>query len=156
MNKPLIALLTLVATMLTGQTLAQTEDAAAERARLANQRIHAETERRRREAAAQETEVASSATTTVAAASDTATMADPTTPETTTTATAPTAASASSVTPQPDSNGPAPTTPGGSVSVQPDHAFVLEQLDALGELKDKGYVTDEEFERIKRRLLEGY
>ena len=31
---------------------------------------------------------------------------------------------------------------------------VLEQLRTLGELRDAGYVTDEEFEAIKRRILD--
>jgi hypothetical protein len=34
-----------------------------------------------------------------------------------------------------------------------DMARVLEQLRQLGELKDAGYVTDEEFDRIKERIL---
>ena len=30
----------------------------------------------------------------------------------------------------------------------------LEQLRMLGELKDDGYISDEEFQRIKRRILD--
>lgn len=39
-----------------------------------------------------------------------------------------------------------------------DLSIILEQLQALGELgelKDRGYLTEEEFERIKRRILAG-
>lgn len=36
-----------------------------------------------------------------------------------------------------------------------DLSRTLEQLRTLGELKDRGYVTDEEFQRIKRRILDG-
>jgi hypothetical protein len=42
------------------------------------------------------------------------------------------------------------TTPGGNV----DLSRTLEQLRTLGELRDAGYVTAEEFERIKRKILD--
>lgn len=32
---------------------------------------------------------------------------------------------------------------------------MLEELERLGQLRDAGYVTDEEFEQIKRRILDG-
>ena len=32
---------------------------------------------------------------------------------------------------------------------------MLEQLRDLGELRDAGYVTDDEFETIKQRILDG-
>ena len=44
-----------------------------------------------------------------------------------------------------------PFRAGGNADV-PD---MLEQLRTLGELRDAGYVTDVEFEQIKRRILDG-
>ena len=32
---------------------------------------------------------------------------------------------------------------------------MLEQIRVLGQLRDSGYVTDTEFERIKARILDG-
>ncbi len=34
-------------------------------------------------------------------------------------------------------------------------SLMLEQLNALGQLRDSGYVTEAEFERIKQRILDG-
>jgi hypothetical protein len=48
-------------------------------------------------------------------------------------------------------------TPAGTADVQTDPAEIsrtLEQLRELGELKDAGYLTVEEFERIKQRILD--
>ena len=45
----------------------------------------------------------------------------------------------------------------GTADVQTDPAEIsrtLEQLRELGELKDAGYLTDEEFERLKQRILD--
>jgi len=108
---------------------AQDPDAAAERARLANQRIIAESEQRKRE----EPDVA-----------------EPEPQE-----------------PPPEPRAPAtPASPEGSPTpdesgaVTPESAsgdrmsVVLEQLRTLGELKDAGYVSDDEFDRIKRRILD--
>ena len=48
-----------------------------------------------------------------------------------------------------------PATPAPADKIAIDLSPVLEQIRTLGELKDAGYITDEEFERIKRRLLDG-
>ena len=39
-------------------------------------------------------------------------------------------------------------------STAPDMSRTLEQLRTLGELKDAGYVTEAEFERIKKKILD--
>ncbi len=46
-------------------------------------------------------------------------------------------------------------TPPDSRGGNPDVPDLLEQLRSLGELRDAGYVTDAEFEEIKRRILDG-
>ena len=47
---------------------------------------------------------------------------------------------------------------GGAAASEPagdrGMSAVLEQLKSLGELKDAGHVTDDEFERLKQRILE--
>lgn len=126
-------------------------DAAAERARIANQRILAETERRNREAAAAEAVQAEAATVAMPARAATV-SAQPTAvrppPERAMTAVPPPSSAettAEMARPQ------AATEPAATA---PDMTLVLEQIRTLGELKDAGYVTDEEFDRIKKRLLD--
>lgn len=48
------------------------------------------------------------------------------------------------------SSGSPPTEAGSSK----DMSRTLEQLRSLGELKDAGYVTEDEFERIKQKILD--
>ena len=118
---------------------AQDNSAAAERARLANQRIHAESERLARELERQQR-------------LDTETqpqLADE-------------AADNRSIVPvqaeaRPPTD-PQPEMPAEGMQTDAEHAAAdlsqrLEQLRTLGELWDAGYVDDEEFERIKRRIL---
>ena len=116
--------------------LAQTGDAAAERAQLANQRIQAEIERREREeqalAEAAAREAAVRAKEAAQAEQQRAPQADPLAPA-----------------PPPDRS---PVPPAASRTV--DMAEALEQLRTLGELRDAGYVTDEEFARIKAKILD--
>ena len=116
--------------------LAQTESAAAERARLANQRIQAEMERRERAEEQQREEAARQAAMEAERAAraerQPVSQADPVTQ-----------------TPPPD-RPPAP--PAASENV--DLSEALEQLRTLGELRDAGYVTDEEFARIKKKILD--
>lgn len=112
--------------------LAQEPNAAAERARLAEQRIQAEAARRL------EDEQAS-----VPAALP-ATAAPALEPEPTPVAAVPQTAREQSVEPRRSAR---PETPA-------DLSLALEQLRTLGELKDSGYVDDEEFERIKQRILD--
>lgn len=131
---------------------AQSTDTAAERARLANERIQleaqrrAEEERQRREREALESEIQKSenrqseAQAQAADAAPTRTDEQPrprAAPAATETATAPAAA-------------PPPLPPAGDDRI----SRALEQLRELGELRDAGYVTDEEFERIKTRILD--
>lgn len=145
----LICLLGLAPSLATGQS----SDAAAERARLGNERIQAEAERRVREERELQNRAANVASELAGAPPQHAGSpamdgrVEPRPPE------APSPASAS-VRPAPAA---APAT-GSSV---PDPAAdeerttrALRQLRELGELKDAGYVTDEEFRRIKERILE--
>ena len=110
---------------------AQDVDAAAERARLANERIAAESERRAREAERLQQEALAAREAATDEAGDDAAV--------------------------PARAGPAPETAADATPVgapQPDLSRMLEQLRTLGELKDAGYVTDAEFERIKQRILD--
>ncbi|MDJ0758193.1 MAG: SHOCT domain-containing protein [Woeseiaceae bacterium] len=50
---------------------------------------------------------------------------------------------------------PAPVPAPVSASNQPGLSRILEQIKTLGELRDAGYVTDEEFQRIKSKILDG-
>jgi len=47
-------------------------------------------------------------------------------------------------------SGPKPTEAGSNT----DLSRTLEQLRSLGELKDDGYITDEEFRKIKKKILD--
>lgn len=132
------------------------DSAAAERARIANERIAAEAERRARAEADDRTAAARSQT---AAALDEASEATA----------APTSPTPARTAPVPEQTAPkaTPAPPDQSTPVEPaatdnrtrssgtDFAPLLEQLKTLGELKDAGYVTEDEFERIKSRLLDG-
>jgi hypothetical protein len=107
--------------------LGQAPDPAAERARLANERIQAEAERRAREESEQQNRTPAPAGQPAAAPNP------PTQPQEARTPTAP---------PRPSTD--ADRTERG-----------LEQLRELGKLKDAGYLTDAEFQRIKQRILDG-
>lgn len=48
------------------------------------------------------------------------------------------------------SSGPVPKDAGGS----DDMSRTLQQLRSLGELKDDGYITEDEFRRIKQKILD--
>ena len=121
-----------------GLVAAQSSDAAAERARIADQRIQAEADRRaeeeeqRRQAEARlAAESAAAEARAEQAQVQQVVREDP--PVTT-------------IRQEP------PRPPAGSAV---DTSRALEQLRTLGELKDAGYVTDEEFARIKNRILDG-
>lgn len=111
-----------------GLILAQSQDAAAERARLGNERIQAEAERRAQE----ELELRNRA-------SDAAPKAQ---------------AARTGPAQAPTEDRPArPPRP----AVDADRTErALEQLGALGKLKDAGYLTDDEFQRIKQRILDSH
>ena len=118
----------------------QSSDMAAERARLANQRIQAEAELRAREEA-QTSEPA------VPAAVPQA-PADP----------LPSEAGAAQSRPQSTSDSRAAVAALPAAKPQATDANRmsrgLEQLRQLGELKDAGYLTEAEFQRIKQRIIE--
>lgn len=129
---PLLCLLALSP----GLVFAQSTDAAAERARLANQRIQAEAERRAREELEQQRQ---------AAAEEAPVAAPAAAPQPPASEPLPARAAASPV---------AAAAPGRTAVREAEISRALEQLRHLGELKDAGYVTDEEFQRIKNRILD--
>ena len=131
----LLAPLVVVA-MAPAMTLA--DDVAAERARLANQRIQVEEERRAREeeerlAQAQtESEDPRETNVEMAAASEQpGDMSSP--PETRSTQ----------------------TSVGGPPPDRIEMSRALEQLRELGALRDAGYLTEEEFAQLKKKILDG-
>jgi len=122
---------------------AEEERARAERARLANQRIEAEAARQAAEERARQD---------MAAGAVARQPADAGAARSPTVAAVP----SSSVSQSPAGEPPQPTvgaeTARQARDVQTSRA--LEQLRQLGELRDAGYVTDEEFDRIKNRILD--
>ena len=108
-------------TVLPGVALGQSADAAAERARLANERIQAEAERRAREEQEQQSQAAAPV--------------------------APVPASAPSR---------APAGPAGPATAADRTERGLEQLQALARMKEAGYLTDAEFQRIKQKILDSH
>ncbi len=114
--------------------LAQSTDTAesatgSERARLANQRIQADLEMRAREEQRRLEEEQARLRAQEAAARSAAAASN--------------AAAA---------EGPAPPATGAASGG--DMSRTLEQIRTLGELKDAGYVTEEEFRKIKQRILD--
>jgi len=122
-NAVLVALLAIAP----GVSLGQSTDAAAERARLGNERIQAEAARQAREEALERANQAP-----VAVAAPIPAQAGPRQP----------LAGASA----------AQTRPPAVDADRTDRG--LEQLRELGKLKDAGYLTDAEFQRIKQRILD--
>jgi hypothetical protein len=107
-----------------GLALGQSQDLAAERARLGNERIEAE--RRAREELEQQNP-----------------------------ATEPAGQPAASPTPRAQPPGEAPTPGPRRPPTEADRTERgLEQLRELGKLKDAGYLTDAEFQRIKQQILD--
>ena len=105
-----------------GLALAQAPDAAAERARLANERIQAEAERRARDEQEQQDRAAATAQ----------------------------PAQVAPVAPQ-ASAAPARPVTGADLTERG-----LEQLRELARMKDAGYLTDAEFQRIKQKILDSH
>lgn len=112
---------------------AQSDDLAAERARIANQRIEAEARAREE----QERQARLAAEREQAAASQSA------------------APSAATVRRETAAATPVPSATREGAPSPADVDRMLQQIRTLGELRDAGYVTDSEFERIKRRILDG-
>ncbi len=152
MLRLLVIAVTLFAAAAQAPVRAQEADTASERERLGNERARIEAERRARET---EPDVAAPA----AMPAEDRPAADPV-------ETAPTAAtSAAQVSAAPAEPPAVPATtpvkaadageiPGDRAADAAGITEALEQLRELGELRDAGYVTDEEFDRIKRRILE--
>lgn len=148
---------------------AQATDTAAERARLGNERARIEAEQRAREAEANavvpEADTGMDAPPPPSSPDSTKAMPpgdEPAPPEPTTPAApAAPAATAEPVPPIADSSAAAPghgTSARDKAAPTPDPDEIsraLEQLRELGKLRDAGYVTDEEFDRIKQRILDG-
>lgn len=126
-----IALICLLA-VAPGLALGQSQDPAAERARLGNERIEAE--RRAREELEQQNQAPEPAGQTAAQ-----------------TAASPTASPALGTQPQGEAPPAGPRRP----PTEADRTERgLEQLRELGKLKDAGYLTDAEFQRIKQQILD--
>jgi hypothetical protein len=116
-----------------GLAFGQAPDPAAERARLANERIQIEAERRAQEELARQEQTSIPAT---APGAQTLVTAQP-----------PAAPS------QPPARPPEPRPP---VADMERTQRGLQQLRELGELKDAGHLTDAEFQRIKQRILDNH
>lgn len=162
----LIGVMTLAALPAGGQTT----DTAAERARLANERIAVEAQRRAEEKRNREGETADEpapaesapppfpqpASRSSAAPAPTASRPPPASPSpsppaSSLAATAPARTQAPAPMPSP---APAPVPAETRAPADDRLSTALEQLRELGELRDAGYVTEEEFQRIKARILE--
>ena len=114
--------------------LAQSADTAEERARLANERIRLEAEQRAREEQEREQQAeTSTGRSQVAVEQSESIVNDEELPI--------------------SSGGSGAEDAIASTSSAADMTQILEQLRTLGELRDAGYVTEEEFNRIKQRIL---
>jgi hypothetical protein len=113
-----LAVLVSLALAIIASPAALADDVAAERARLANDRILAEEERRAREAAEQAERLQVEQ------------------------------AQAGKQAPSAEANSPPPAD-------RIEMSRALEQLRELGSLKDAGYLTDEEFQLLKKKILDG-
>ena len=142
--------ITIIGLVAPALAIAQSSDAAAERARIANQRIQAEAQRQaeeeekrqeelaRREAeyARREVELAQLEARQAAAIAEQQKQR------------------LAQVEQPPVQATPAARTVAAAPTSRADMNKVLEQLQTLGELKDAGYVTEAEFERIKKKILD--
>jgi hypothetical protein len=129
----------LVSLLIVAMTPAMADDVAAERARLANQRIQIEEERRAREEEERLEQAQSQPE-----------------PENLRGSTMETASASDQ--PQETSSAPASRGTQTSASGAPvdriEMSRVLEQLRELGALREAGYVTEEEFEQLKKKILD--
>ena len=120
--------------------MAWADDVAAERARLADQRIQAEEERRAREEE-QRLEQAQAQSKSEDRGETTLEMSE------------------SSKPPRDTGSEPVTRNAQGRVSGTPvnriEMSRALEQLRELGALRDAGYVTQDEFEQLKKKILDG-
>lgn len=135
--------------MLSAPLYAQDSNAAAERARLANQRIQAEAERRaqeERERLAAIERAAASAKARGTQQTDVA-LSQSSSPSKAPISNAPSAEPQTQQVRQPWEAAE------NRARQQAEMSIALEQIRSLGELRDRGYVTEEEFAAIKKRIL---
>jgi hypothetical protein len=135
---------------------AQQADIAAERARLGNDRARIEAERHAREAIAEQAARQAGVASKAAAPPPDIIRDEAPREEAAPPAGVPAAESSPPVAKAPPPPAVEPP-PAETADVQTDPAEIsrtLEQLRELGELKDAGYLTVEEFERIKQRILD--
>ncbi len=125
-----------------GQVAAQSDDAATERARLANQRIQAEAARREREEEQRDAAELAARQASVPAVAGAANDGTPRMPN-------PSQPMPTSV----SNDQRPPVAPSPPVADPAALSEALDQLRRLGELKDAGYLTDAEFAAIKERIL---
>jgi len=119
---------------------AEEEQAREERARLANERIQVEAARRAEEERARQefaTQAAARPPADAGPAPGSALVAVPSAPAS-----------------QIPASEPPPVSPGARAARDAQTTRALEQLRQLGELRDAGYVTEQEFDRIKNRILD--
>ncbi|MEL7536449.1 MAG: SHOCT domain-containing protein [Pseudomonadota bacterium] len=152
------ALILMVTLASTTPLAAQENNAAAERARLGEQRVQAEASQRAREEeerSRQQQFAEAEAARLAAAARAPAPSAEPVPSATVPTPVnrQPRASGAAAV--QATVSAPLPPASAQSVTADPNLSLMLEQLRQLGELKAAGVVNDDEFERIKQRILDG-
>jgi hypothetical protein len=120
-----VAALSCLLAIAPGLAFAQAPDAAAERARLANERIQAEAERQAREEQERQNRAAAAA--------------------------APSRSSQAAPAPSQLTAGPTrPATDADRIERG------LEQLRELARMKDAGYLTDAEFQRVKQKILDSH
>lgn len=140
-----------------GPVFSQSNDVAAERARLGNERAQLEADRRQQEelergaaigqAEAEQQQAVVPAPQAAPTVASTAVAPTPVEPRE---AAPPVQVDPAAVVPAAASSPPAPAAEAASGDI----SKALEQLRELGDLKDAGLVTDEEFERIKKRILD--
>jgi hypothetical protein len=117
-----------------GPSFGQSPDPAAERARLGNERIQAEAERMAREELERQKQAASAVPAPIPSTAPAAAGAEPARPPA----------------------GGRPAEPGRPPAGADPTERGLEQLRELGKLKDAGYLTDAEFQRIKQKILDAH
>ena len=149
MRKRLLLAAVIPALLGTPIATSHAQDMAAERARIANQRIEAEAariaeeEKRRAEAAAAE----------AVAAKPHADSPQPTRSEQQPAVTSAPPPAVVTATPMPAATPPAPAPAARTDRI--GMTRMLEHIRVLGQLRDSGYVTEAEFERIKTRIIDG-
>lgn len=142
-----LAVAVLLGSLAAAPAWSQSGDIAAERSRVANERIRIEAER----IAAEEKRLAEAAA--IEAQGQTAPDADRASPQA--------AVERQNIEP-PKADVPVAEAAPSAMAPQSDGqtdrlgmSRMLEHLRVLGQLRDSGYVTDAEFERIKERILDG-